>query len=99
MNRYPESKHPLDLGIDLCTRQLGREGVVGVAGPWIPLRCHLPPPEWMDTAADKSAEEVYAHQPISKQTLENVAHRLQLMDVFPSHPVPLNWAGRRGAYP
>jgi hypothetical protein len=39
-------------------------------------------------AVDESVEEVCAHQPISEQTLEDVAHRLQLVGIFPSHPIP-----------
>jgi hypothetical protein len=72
----PESKDPSDSEFDLRTRHLCQEGAVGVAGPWIPPHCHLPSPEWLDTAADKSAEKVHTHQPISEQTLGNVAHRL-----------------------
>jgi hypothetical protein len=45
----------------------------------------------MDTAADEGAKEVRAHQPISEQTLDDVAHGLQLMGAFLSHPVSLAW--------
>jgi hypothetical protein len=58
------------------------------AGPWIPPHCHLPLPKWLDTAADESAEEVPACQPISEQTLEVVTHGLQLAGIFLSYPVP-----------
>jgi hypothetical protein len=59
------------------------------AGPWIPPHCHLPSLEWLDMAANESAKEVHAHQPISEQTLEDVTHGLQLAGIFLSHPVPL----------
>jgi hypothetical protein len=59
------------------------------AGPWIPPHCHLPSLESLDAMADEAAEVVRAHQPISEQTLEDVAHGLQLTGVFLSHPVPL----------
>jgi hypothetical protein len=38
--------------------------------------------------ADKSVKEVRAHQTISEQTLEDIAHGLQLVGIFLSHPVP-----------
>jgi hypothetical protein len=41
---YPESKDPLDPGIDLCIYQLGRDGAIGAVGPWIPPHCH--PHHW-----------------------------------------------------
>jgi hypothetical protein len=62
--------------------------VVGAAEPGIPPHCHLPPPEWLDPAANESAEEVRSRQAISEQTLEDVAHRLQLVGIFLSHPIP-----------
>jgi hypothetical protein len=85
---YSESKDPPDPCIDLHIRQLGQEGAVGIAGPWIPPHCHLPPPEWLDTAADEGVEEVRTHQPISDQTLVDASPELQLTGVFLSHHVP-----------
>jgi hypothetical protein len=58
------------------------------AGLWIPPHFHLSSLEWLDKAAHESAEEVHAHQPISEQTLEDVAHGLQWAGIFLSHPVP-----------
>jgi hypothetical protein len=71
---YPKSKDPLDPGMDLHICQLGWEGAVRAAGPWILPHCHLLPPEWLDTIADEGAKEVHTRQPISEQTLEDIAH-------------------------
>jgi hypothetical protein len=73
---YPESKDPSDTGIDLHVCQLSREGVVGVAGPCIPPHCHLLLLELANTVANEGMVEVRAHQRITEQTLEVVAHRL-----------------------
>jgi hypothetical protein len=72
----PKSNDPSDQGIELHTHQLSREGTVGVAGPWIPPHCHLPPLEMLDMMADQSMEVVCTCQSIAKQTLENIVHRL-----------------------
>jgi hypothetical protein len=37
---------------------------------------------------DESAEEVRTYQPILGQTLKDVAHGLQLVCIFLSHPIP-----------
>jgi hypothetical protein len=85
---YPESKDPPDPGIDLHICQLGREGAVRTAGPWIPPHCHLPPPKWLDAMADEGVKDVCARQPILEQTLEDIAHGLQLTGIFLSHHIP-----------
>jgi proteasome lid subunit RPN8/RPN11 len=43
----------------------------------------------MDVIVNDSTEEVCSHQPISEQTLEDVAHGLQCAGIFHSHPIPL----------
>jgi hypothetical protein len=68
----PECKDPLDPDVDLCIVQLSIEGTVGAIGPWIQPHCHLPPPKWLNTAADKGQWEVCACPTGSLQLLDNV---------------------------
>jgi hypothetical protein len=83
-----KGKEVLDPGINLHIHQLGGEGAVGAAKHEIPPHCNLPPPEWLDAAANEGTEDVHTQQPIPEQAFEDIKHMPQLVVVLLSNSIP-----------